>query len=65
MTNRRYERGDVVWWWSDYSSKKDKAIFVRYDRDFPDEDGIFLIKIHNFKQVFRWPLRLTELAKVH
>lgn len=41
-----------------------KAIFVEYDRDFPDEDCILAIKIGSYAHLFRWPLRYTKAFKL-
>lgn len=56
-----YERGDKVLWWSEHNHKDiSKAVFVRYDKDFPKQDAILAFKIGKFVQTFRWPLRLMS-----
>jgi len=60
-----YERGDKVIWWSPLDkSNRSKAVFLRYDKDFPKKDAILVINIGTkkrpFKQQFRWPLRLMK-----
>lgn len=59
-----YERGDKVWYWTEGARHKaSKAVFLKYDDHFPEEDCILVIPIgKTFKQRFRWPLRLVESA---
>ena len=68
---RSFSRGDKVIWWSPVSGDESVAVFVEYDHDFPNEDGILVVKIGGtYVHKFRWPLRymkkgsLEELKEV-
>jgi hypothetical protein len=61
----KYHRGDRIWWWSEQSGKRSKAVFLRYDHDRGKrKDCILVINIgpkrKPFKHAFRWPTKLTE-----
>ncbi len=63
MATVKYVKGDKVWWWSEQGGKaqRSKAVFLRYDKDFPDEDCILAFRVGpSTIQTFRWPLKLTE-----
>jgi hypothetical protein len=56
-----YARGDKVWWASPVTGHRTKAVFLQHDVDgFPKRDALLAIKIGNFKQSFRWPLKLIS-----
>jgi len=63
-----YDKGDVVWWWSRQGgkSKASKAVFVKHDSKitgFPKQDCILAIRIGDFTQKFRWPLKLISTTR--
>lgn len=60
------KRGDKVWWWSRFSDKS-KAVFLKYDPDFPARYCILAIGIgakgNRMTHTFRWPVGQVERVK--